>query len=190
MLKLWAEQGLICLKYLDESGFERSSPLSYTYALRGQQKRVKQPRKRGRRLSILGLWQPQVSFEYGLVVGSFRSERYLKLMDWQANLAAGHLAQTHQITVIVQDNASSHKSQLVQQHWQRWQEQGLFVFFLPPYSPQMNRIEDEWLHLKRDELASRVFDDEYDLAMALIAGVEARAQRGGYVVKRFIFNHV
>ncbi|WP_442994305.1 transposase [Scytonema sp. PRP1] len=25
----------------------------------------------------------------------------------------------------------------------------LYIFFLPPYSPQMNRIEDEWLHLKR-----------------------------------------
>jgi putative transposase len=30
----------------------------------------------------------------------------------------------------------------------------------------MNRIEDEWLHLKRDELASRVFEDEYDLALS------------------------
>ncbi|BAZ21376.1 putative transposase [Kalymmatonema gypsitolerans NIES-4073] len=26
----------------------------------------------------------------------------------------------------------------------------------------MNRIEDEWLHLKRDELAGRVFEDEYE----------------------------
>jgi len=26
---------------------------------------------------------------------------------------------------------------------------GRRLFFLPPYSPQMNRIEDEWLHLKR-----------------------------------------
>ena len=33
---------------------------------------------------------------------------------------------------------------------------------LPPYSPQMNRIEDEWLHLKRDQLASRVFEDDYE----------------------------
>lgn len=45
-----------------------------------------------------------------------------------------------------------------------WYSQGLILFFLPPYNPQMNRIEDEWLHLKRDELASRVFEDEYDLA--------------------------
>lgn len=139
MLELWARLKLICLKYLDESGFERSSPLGYSYVLSGQQKRVKQPRRRGRRLSILGLWQPQVSFDYGLVVGSFSSERYLKLMDWQASLAAQHLDKQGQITVVVQDNASSHKSQLVQQHWLRWQEQGLFVFFLPPYSPQMNR---------------------------------------------------
>ncbi|MFN6537887.1 MAG: transposase [Nostoc sp. EkiNYC01] len=36
-------------------------------------------------------------------------------------------------------------------------------FFLPPYSPQMNRIEDEWLQLKRHELSSQIFDDEYEL---------------------------
>lgn len=52
----------------------------------------------------------------------------------------------------------------------------------------MNRIEEEWLHLKRHQLASRVFDDEYDVAMALIAGIEARGQRRGYSVVRFRFN--
>ena len=40
----------------------------------------------------------------------------------------------------------------------------------------MNRIEQQWLHLKRDELASRVFEDEYDLALAIIAGIERRGQ--------------
>ena len=64
---------------------------------------------------------------------------------------------------------------------------GLFLFFLPPYSPQMNRIEDEWLHLKRDELSSRIFEDDYLLAMALISGIEARAVRCGYEVERFKF---
>ncbi|NMF63278.1 transposase [Brasilonema octagenarum] len=63
--------------------------------------------------------------------------------------------------------ASVHKSHLARQHHQRWQQQGLYIFFLPPYSPQMNRIEDEWLHLKRDELASRVFEDEYELALSV-----------------------
>jgi len=52
----------------------------------------------------------------------------------------------------------------------------------------MNRIEDEWLHLKRNELACRVFDDEYDLAMAIMAGVESRANNASYPVERFMFN--
>jgi len=43
----------------------------------------------------------------------------------------------------------------------------------------MNPIEDEWLHLKRDELSSRIFEDEYLVAMALIAGIEARSVQSG-----------
>ena len=187
-LKLWATCQLICLKYLDESGFERTSRLGYSYIRRGQQKPIYQPRQRGRRISVLGLWQPKASFEYGMVVGGFNTKRYLKLMEWQASKAEQHLAQAGQITVIIQDGASFHKSLAVQQHWRRWQQQGLFLFFLPPYSPQMNRIEEEWLHLKREQLASQVFEDEYEVVKALIDGIEARGQRGGYEVERFRFN--
>ena len=61
-------------------------------------------------------------------------------------------------------------------------------FFLPPYSPQMNRIENEWLHLKSDELACRIFDDEYDLAMAIVAGVEHSSNNACYAVECFMFN--
>ncbi len=56
----------------------------------------------------------------------------------------------------------------------------LSLFFLPPYSPEMNRIEDTWLHLKRQELGGRVFEDEYDLALAIIEGIENRGQQGNY----------
>ncbi|MBD2067805.1 hypothetical protein H6F93_09745 [Leptolyngbya sp. FACHB-671] len=64
----------------------------------------------------------------------------------------------------------------------------MFIFFLPPYSPPMNRIEEQWLHLKRDELACQIFSDEYDLALAIISGMETRAAQGQYLVKRFHFN--
>ena len=105
MLKLWADQGLICLKYADESGFERASDIGYSYIRRGQQQHIHQPRQRGRRISALGFLQPKKSFEYGLVIGGFNSERYLKLLDWQAEKAAEHLEKTGQITVIIQDGA-------------------------------------------------------------------------------------
>lgn len=52
----------------------------------------------------------------------------------------------------------------------------------------MNRIEDQWLHLKRHELAARVFDDEYDLALAIIQGLENRGQQNNFTVERLMFN--
>lgn len=88
MLEWAAAVGEICLKYLDESGFCQWSPVGYSYFFRGQQKRQEQTRSRGRRLSILGLWEPQISFEYGLAIGSFTGASYIRLMDWQASQAA------------------------------------------------------------------------------------------------------
>lgn len=113
-------------------------------------------------LTFLGCGNRKFSLTLALMVGTLKSATFLKLMDWQADIAQQHLHYSGQLTVIVLDNCSVHRSQLSKQQQQRWQHQGLILFFLPPYSPQMNRIEDEWLHLKRDELATRVFEDEVD----------------------------
>lgn len=188
MLQQWEQEGLLRVMYLDESGFEKTTPLTYSYVKRGQQHRIPKPHRRGRRISILGFWQPGHQFDYGMVVGGFNRQRYLTLMQWQAKRAKAHCQATGQVTVIIQDGASFHRSRAVQAFWQQWQEMGLFIFFLPPYSPQMNRIEDEWLHLKRHELCSQLFEHEYDLAIALMDTIERRGQRRAYTVERFIFN--
>ena len=77
---------------------------------------------------------------------------------------------------------------IVKERVQIWEKQGLMLFFLPPYSLEMNRIEDRWLHLKRQELAGRVFDDEYDLVLAIIEGLENRGQQGNFSVERLMVN--
>jgi len=188
MLELAAAAGEIELKYLDESGFCMWSPVSYTYFPRGQQKRLEQTRRRGRRLSILGLIQPLVSFVYGLVIGAFTSDSYLKMMEDVAQTASQHLAKTGCITVVVQDNGPIHTSSKVQQRWPEWEKHGLYLFFLPKYCSEMNPIELEWEQLKRHELAGQMFEDELDLAYAVIDGVEARGQVGKHTTKRFKFN--
>ena len=119
-----------------------------------------------------------------------------EVMDWVAQKASQTLAQTGRITVIVQDNGSLHRSRLVQQQWPRWQEQGLFFFFLPPYCSEMNPYafggakpyETQWRQLKAHEIAGQMFDNEYDLAMTVIEGMEARSKAGNYPLERFIFN--
>jgi hypothetical protein len=185
---LAAKEGHIDLKYLDEAGFCLYSPVSYSYSRIGQQKRLEQVPTRGNRISILGLWQPEQQFEYALAQGGFAGDSYIKVMDWVAQKAALTLEQTGRFTVIVQDNSSIHKRELVRQHWQKWQDQGLFLFFLPPYSAEMNRIEDQWHQLKAHEIAGQMFEDEYDLALAVITGMEMRSEAGRYWLERFKFN--
>jgi DDE superfamily endonuclease len=188
-LELAAQEGHIELKYLDEAGFCLWSPVSYSYSRIGEQKRMEQtPHRYGNRISILGLWQPGERFEYALAQGGFKGESYIKVMDWMADKAAQTLAQTGRLTVVVQDNGSLHTSLLVRQQWSRWQEQGLFVFFLPPYCSEMNPIETQWHQLKSHEIAGQMFDNEYDLALAVMGGMRTRSEVGEYALERFIFN--
>ncbi|MCH9056957.1 transposase [Synechococcus sp. PCC 6716] len=114
MLKQWAVEGLMRVLYLDESGFEKTSPLTYSDVKRGQQHRMVNPQRRGRRMSVLGFRQPGWQFDYGMVVGGFNSDRDLTLMHWHAERAKAHWQVTGQITVMIQDGASFHRSTAVQ----------------------------------------------------------------------------
>ncbi len=180
--------GGVELVYLDESGCQLWSPASYSYSRKGEQKCIEQTDRRNGRISILGVWQPNKSFKYALACGSFKSENYIKVIDWVAELASQTLRDTGRMTVVVQDNGSLHTSHLTRQQWQRWRSQGLFLFFLPPYCSEMNRIEDQWHQLKTHEIAGQMFEDEYDLALAIMDGMEARSIKGGYTLERFKFN--
>jgi hypothetical protein len=153
----------------------------------GQQKRIEQVKAYGKRISILGVWQPEQSFDYALVQGSFNKQRYVKVMNWIAHKAEQTLDTTGRITVIVQDNASAHTSHLAREYWQQWHSQGLYLFFLPPYCSEMNQIEAQWHQLNSHEIAGRIFDNEYDLAKAIMQGMENRSQQGGYPLERLMF---
>ena len=51
-------------------------------------------------------------------------------------------------TVVVVDNASIHRSEAFQEEWPTWEKEGLLVFYLPQYSPQLNLIEILWRFMK------------------------------------------
>lgn len=157
--------------------------MSYSYFFRGEQKRQEQTPKRGKRLSILGLWQPLVTFVYALVLGGFDSADYEAMMGQQAAEAAQVYQATGRIRVIVQDNGSIHKSKTVQQQWMQWEAQGLYMFFLPPYCSEMNPIESEWQHLKRDELRGQMFECESELAYHVVEGLDARGEKHGHATQ-------
>ncbi len=183
MLELAAATGEIDLKYLDESGFCAWSEPSYTYYFRGKQKHLEQTLRRGRRLSIIGLFQHKISFIYGLAIGGVKRKPYIQMMEQEADLAQ----QAGRLRIVVQDNSPIHRCHEVQQLWSKWESQGLYIFFLPKYCSQMNPIELEWQHLKKSEISGQMFEDELALAYAVMDGITARGERGNYRTERFKF---
>ena len=57
------------------------------------------------------------------------------------------------VTVVVLDNAGVHTSRQVQERRPFRQRRGLFIFYLPPYSPHLNIAETLWRKLKYEWLA-------------------------------------
>jgi transposase len=49
---------------------------------------------------------------------------------------------------VVIDNASIHKGEAMDSKRRRWAAQGLYLYYLPPYSPELNRIEILWKQAK------------------------------------------
>jgi putative transposase len=182
MLELATEE--IDLKYLNESGFSAWSEPVYTYYQRGEQKKIEQTLSRGRRLSIIGFFQPLISLVYRLVIGGVDRKSYIQMMEKEAEESAA----LGRIRVIVQNNGSIHRCLQVQQVWSKWESQGLYIFFLPKYCSEINPIELQWQHLKKNELAGKMVEDELELVYAVIHGIEVRAQRGNYTTDRVKFN--
>lgn len=58
----------------------------------------------------------------------------------------------NQETVIVLDNAKIHTAKARQQRRAVWEQRGLTLFYLPPYSPHLNLAEILWRKLKYEWL--------------------------------------
>jgi hypothetical protein len=67
------------------------------------------------------------------------------------------------MTVVVLDNARIHKSKAVQERRRVWEERGLFLFYLPPYSPHLNIAEVLWRKLKYEWLQPCDYADAHTL---------------------------
>ena len=76
-------------------------------------------------------------------------------------------------TVVVLDNAPIHHGKAMRQRQDAWQERGLFVFYLPTYSPHLNIAEVLWRKLKYEWLRAEDYADastlHYQVWLALKA---------------------
>jgi transposase len=67
------------------------------------------------------------------------------------------------LTVVVLDNARIHHSQIIKERLKVWQQRGLYIFYLPRYSPHLNIVEILWRKLKYEWLAPSDYLDKENL---------------------------
>lgn len=76
-------------------------------------------------------------------------------------------------TVIVLDNARIHTSQIIKERLEVWQARGLYLFYLPRYSPHLNIVETLWRKLKYEWLSPADYQCKenlcYQVRLALTA---------------------
>jgi len=188
MLQISADCGAIRLKYLDEAGLGLWNPASYTYIKVGEQKQIRQSKKRGKRLNILGIYSPDKNLNYALSIGSFTQENFINILDKEAREVAKNSVKTGADTIIVLDNSSIHNSHQVIAKERKWQSSGLYLFFRQTYSPELNLIEGEWHQIKTHEISGRMFEDEYDLVQAVKESLTHRSAQVGYQTQHFKLN--
>jgi len=77
------------------------------------------------------------------------------------------------LTVVVLDNAAVHRARIIKERLGVWQQRGLFLFYLPRYSPHLNIVETLWRKLKYEWLAAKDYETRETLCYAVRLALKA-----------------
>jgi len=132
-------QGEIDLFYFDEAGFSLNPSIPYAWQPIGQN--IEVPASQGSRLNVLGFMSKQNDLTPFIVKGSVDTAVAVACFnEFSQNLKKK--------TFVIMDNSPVHKSKEFIGNLRQWSSRGLFVRFLPAYSPELNSIEILWRKIK------------------------------------------
>ena len=136
-------RGSIDLYFGDESAFSMNPKLPYGWSPKGE--RIKIFPQRDRKINLFGVFRPDnfcVSYESTQNINS----------DFLIQSINDFCRYLKKPTVLVLDNAPTHRSEKFLAAIQRWMEKDLYVLFLPRYSPHLNLAETFWRKAKYEWL--------------------------------------
>jgi transposase len=140
-LRAMALAGQCELLYFDETGFGPNPPLQYGWMPIGQT-RAARSGKHDQRVNVLGALRHDRSLVWHMHDQHTTREDVMTFLDEVAN-------QPHRVPrIVVLDNAGIHKGEPMRDKRRQWEQQGLYLYYLPPYSPELNRIEILWKQAK------------------------------------------
>lgn len=134
-----AERKEVDLYYFDESGFSLNPVISYAWQKKGTT--IELPAAHSAQLNVLGFLSKENRLESFIFTGSITSDIVVECF----NLFAKSLQRK---TILVLDNAPIHTSYEFDDSIDFWEQNGLFLYYLPPYCPELNLIEILWQRIK------------------------------------------
>src|SRR5262249_35438206 len=160
-----ARAGRLRLFYLDESGFAPSLPTGYSWCLPGQRKRGQYEYPQGRRVNVLAAYEPYAAAPW---LGAPAFERTLTGDDLLSYLRALPPAAVPRVVVL--DNAGLHTSKAVRAARPGLAELGVYLYYLPAYSPELNEIEPVFKQVKHEETPKRSHTSKAELRASVEQG--------------------
>jgi transposase len=143
--QLWAlyHGGKIDLYFGDESAFSMNPKLPYGWSPQGE--RIKIFPLRDKKINLFGVFRPD---NFSL---TYESQENIN-SDFLIRALNDFCRYLEKPTVLVLDNAPTHRSEKFLAAVEKWMEKELYIFFLPKYSPHLNLAETFWRKAKYEWL--------------------------------------
>ena len=101
------------------------------YAWQTKDNPILLPAAKGKFLNVVGLMNSKNNLFFEVLETTFNTDKIISFMD-------SFVAQTIKKTVVILDNSPIHKSKKFIAKMEEWKEKDVLIFFLPPYSPDLN----------------------------------------------------
>ncbi len=131
--------GYIDLYFGDESHFGLTP--NVPYAWQTKENPILLPAAKGKYLNVVGLMNRKNDLFFEINETTFNTDKIILFMDKFADQIVNR-------TVVILDNSPIHRSKKFMAKIREWKEKDLLIFFLPPYSPELNLIEILWRRIK------------------------------------------
>lgn len=148
----------IDLYFFDEVGFSLTPAVPYGWQPIGETTPIAS--SKGGTIQTLGFMNPQCELMPYCVDGTVTSEIVVRVFDDFMSKLSGP-------TVVVIDNAPVHTAGLFQSRLEDWSANGLEIYALPSYSPELNLIERLWRAIKHRWLPLEAYQSFSQLKVSL-----------------------
>jgi transposase len=160
----FSQKGWLDLYYGDEAGVNLEPNVPYGWQFRDEE--VSMPSEKGKGINCFGLFtRDNQSWTATSETAINRDVVMEQLERFSFSLK--------KLTIVVLDNARIHHGKQMRERIEGWQSRGLYIFYLPTYSPHLNIAETVWRKLKYEWLSAEDYTSrehlQYAVKQALLA---------------------